>query len=425
VIVPIAAVAAGFLVPFLPYVVSQAGSGYSDWNSASTYLTRQVVPANVVHAPSVIGNYLLQGPAVMAEYLLGWPHNRAMWLGIALVLATLTSATVFLDRFAAHRAVRPLLFFVAALLLVAAWISCMRPTTPMQFVWVLGPIVAGIVGLGFWSLSRIASVRPLLIVVVAAMLVLNCLVIRAMALTVRDGEGSLPSRIMDIKGELPHTVYRDVWFPALRHGDLGRVLCSATRPVSLHGHLAYVVDKDLGLDSLLACNDRSRFALAGSDPANAHYSGMTRPFWRALGWSPQCWVGSLGLTETGAPLSPPRSIAIAQGTTYLPRPPPRNAPEKAVVTVRVPKDRAVLVTNVLGGYEIFAALSAQVGGKPVAPIAANDLSYLFRPAADGGELVDWVFTFTTTNPNAVDVVSLENPHFRAQSTACCRQLDGC
>jgi hypothetical protein len=88
VLVPIAAVAAGFLVPFLPYVVSQVGSGYSDWNSASTYMTRQVVPANIVHAPSVIGSYLLQGPAVIAEYLLGSPHNRAMWLGIALALAT-------------------------------------------------------------------------------------------------------------------------------------------------------------------------------------------------------------------------------------------------------------------------------------------------------------------------------------------------
>jgi hypothetical protein len=85
----------------------------------------------------------------------------------------------------------------------------------------------------------------------------------------------------------------------------------------------------------------------------------------------------------------------------------------------------VLVTNVLGGYEIFEGLSAEVGGQPVAPIAANDLSYLFRPAANGGEPADWTFTFTTTNPHAVDVVSLENPRFEAQSTARCRQLHGC
>jgi hypothetical protein len=144
-----------------------------------------------------------------------------------------------------------------------------------------------------------------------------------------------------------------------------------------------------------------------------------------MGWSPQCWVGSLGLTETGAPLLPPHSIAIADGTTYLPRRPLRNAPAKAAVTVRVPKGGAVLVTNVLGGYEIFEGLTAEVGGQPVAPIAANDLSYLFKPAANGSDLVDWTFTFTTTNSNAVDVVSLENPRFRAQSTACCRQLGGC
>ena len=421
---PIAAMTAGFAALFLPYVVSQVLGGYADWKSASTYMTRQVVPANVVNAPLVIGNYLLQGPAVVAEYFMDWTRTSALALGMVFAAAALTSLAVYVDRFAAHRARPAMLYLLVSLVLVAAWVACMRPTTPMQFTWVLGPPVAGLVAVGLWSLTRVPALRPVVLALVIASVIFNGFVLRSMARTVRDGEGRLPSRVMDIKGNLPHTVYRDVWFPALSHAQLGSALCAAPGPVSLHGHLGYVVDKDLGLDTLLACRDRSRFALTGSETGRTHFLGMTRPFWRALDWSPGCWAGSLGITRTSTPLAPRASIPLADGSTYLPRPHPKAAPSSATFTVTVPKRSAVLVTNVLGNYEYFEIVSAAAGGQPLAPIAANDLSRLYRPLAKEEGAVEWIFTVITTRAEAIDVVALENADGISQPIAAIRDCAG-
>jgi hypothetical protein len=398
----VAAIAAGFLVPFLPYVVSQIGGGFADWGSASAYVSGQVALANIVNAPKVILNDVLGGPAVIAEYLLHWQPDRSALLGAAMAVAVSTSVAGCLHPVSRHR----LPLFVAALLIFAAWIACMRPTTPLQFTWVLGPVVAGLVAIGFWSLGRVAALRPLVWGIVAGSVVFNVLAIRAMAFTVRQGEGHLPSRVMDIKNGLPNAIYRDVWFPALGHGELGRILCEAG-DVSLHGHLAYIADKDLGLDTLFACNDRSRLSLVASNAPN-HYFGMTRLFWRALGGPPDCWVGSLGLTRHVMPLLERKPLPVAQELTDLLRRLPRNPSATTTFSVTAPGQAGVMLTNVLGGYESFQVVSAMAAGQAVTPIAENDLSSLFASPASGPGVVQWTFSVLTSNPQAIDVVSVDS-----------------
>jgi hypothetical protein len=281
----------------------------------------------------------------------------------------------------------------------------MRPTTPLQFTWVLGPFVAGLVAIGLWSLGRVAALRPFVWGIVAASVVFNAFAIRAMALTVWDGEGHLPSLELDIKNTLPHTIFRDVWFPALSHGELGRLLCEAG-DVSLHGHLAYIADKDLGLDALFACNDRSRLSLVARD-APSHYFGMTRIFWRALGAAPECWVGSLGLTRRITPLLNRKPLPLADGSTYMPRQVARNPPDTIILSVTAPRRAGVMVTNVLDGYEYFQIVSADAAGQVVSPLAENDLSSLFAAPAGSPGVVQWTFAVMATNPQAIDVVSID------------------
>jgi hypothetical protein len=400
-LVPLLAIAVGFLVPFLPYVVSQVRGGFADWGSASSYVAAQIVPANVVNVPTLVADYLLAGPAVIAEYLMHWRPERAALLGVGVAIAASTSVVGFFDRVARPR----LLLFIVALVIFATWVACARPTTPLQFTWVLGPVFAGLAAIGFWSLGRVASLRPVVWAAVAASVIVNVLAIRAMALAVHDGEGHLPSRIMDVKNKLPPTVFRDVWFAALDHRELGQILCAAGA-VSLHGHLAYIADKDLGLDTLFECNSRSQLSLVGSD-APMHYLGMTRPFWRTLGAAPECWVGSLGLTRHMTPLLDRGPLALADGSTYMPRQLYRNAPVETTFSVTTAGDAGVLVTNVLGGYEYFRIVSAKAAGHAVAPLAENDLSSLFAEPSRGPHVVQWTFVVATTNPHAIDVVSVD------------------
>jgi hypothetical protein len=394
--------AGGFVVPFLPYIVSQVVAGFPDYGSASRYAAGQMSIANVVNAPAVIAGYIVRGPATMARYVLGWQTEPAGILGYAFAAATLASVAV-LSAGARARAV--LAALLVALLVFSAWIACMRPTTPMQFAWVLNPVFGALIALAMWVLAKHRGLRWLAVLVMASSIGFNACVMGAMAGTVDEGEGRLPSAVLDIKGKLPAAVYSDVWFPAHAHGALGEALCSSRGRTALHGQLGYVVDKDLGLDTWFACADRSRFVLAAGD-ADGHYFGMTRPFWRALSWTPDRWVGSLGLTTDVAPIVRQPAIPIALGETYLPRRAATLALGTTEIAGVVPAGRAVMVTNMLGGYEHFEVLSARADGQDVLAVAQDDVARLYKATGAGGAAIHWTFTVRSTNPGAIDAVSI-------------------
>jgi hypothetical protein len=287
--------------------------------------------------------------------------------------------------------------------MVSAWIACTRPTTPLQFTWILGPILGGSIALGLRAVYRLTTSRVLVLLFVAAALAASLYAMRALARVVDGGEGVLPTRVMDIKDRIPRGLYRDVWFPAHAHARLGRLLCDAG-VVSLHGHLAYVVDKGLGLDPLLVCGDRSRLMLVASD-APRHYVGMTHRFWSALGAPADCSIGSLGITARGIPLLVRGRIEVADGSTYLPRAISRSAPAQVTLSLAVPPAHAVLVTNVLGAYEYARVESAVADGTAVAAIADNDLSALFAPHA-GSATGAWTITLAASSPETIDIVAV-------------------
>jgi hypothetical protein len=241
-----------------------------------------------------------------------------------------------------------------------------------------------------------------------ASVALNAYFIAAIARTVEGGESVLPSSVLDVKDRSPTGVFRDVWFPAYRHAALGRFLCASAAPRVVHGHLAYVVDKDLGLDTLFACGDRASTRLLSTAPAT-HLFGMTRGFWRALAWSPECWIGSLGIESDASPLVTRAAMTVADGSTYLARKPADHAAETRTESFDAPSNAAILVMNVLGGYEGFAVESAAVDGRAVKPVASNDLSALYAgPAAGGNAPAHWTFAIRTTRIAGVEFVALAN-----------------
>ena len=406
--------ASAFALLFVPYVVSQAMHGFPDLQSAAGYVEHQVVLGNGLNAPSILWNYVVAGPAVIAEYLVGWPRASANALGLGTALGY--GAAIVLALIAGGpRARRLALGALAASVIFAAWAGILRPTTPFQFTWVLEPDFAALLALGLWSLWQRRTLRAPVALAVAAFVLADVATMRAIALQVRDGEGRLPSRIMDIKGGLAAAEYRDVWFPANAHASLGALLCHAPKPVNLHGHLGYVLDKDLGLDMLFACRSRDGISLAGSQ-GGSQFVGMTRPYWRALGAKPDCWIGSLGISlRAFVPAAQP-AIPIASGATYLPRRPSGAAVRTLTYAFPAAPDSALLVTNVLGGYEYFRVVSAQLGDEAVRPVAANDLSALYAPPQAFGPA--WSLRVEASNPEGIDVVQIPMPPSQAAASAC-------
>ena len=408
--------ACAFALLFVPYVVSQAMQGFPDLQSASGYVEQQVALGNVLNASSILWNYVVAGPAVIAEYLMGWTRASANALGLGTALAY--GAAIALALIAGQpRARRLALETLAALIVFAAWAGILRPTTPFQFTWVLGPVFGALLALGLWALWQRRALRAPVAIAVAAFVLADAATMRAIALQVRDGEGRLPSRIMDIKGRLPAAEYRDVWFPARAHAPLGALLCHAPKPANLHGHLAYVVDKDLGLDMLFACRRRDGISLAGSQ-GGSQFVGMTRPFWRALGAKPDCWIGSLGISLRAFVPGAQPAIAIASGATYLPRR-PSGAPVRTLTySFPATRDSAVLVTNLLGGYEYFRIVSAQLGDEAPRPVASNDLSALYAAPKGSGVDATWSLRVEASNPDGIDVVEIPLLPSPAAASAC-------
>ena len=395
------AAAVGFVVPFLPYVASQVLHGFPDAHTATSYVANDISIANIVHAPAILLGYGIGGPAMVARYLAGWSDVAASRLGILFAILLGFSLVALADA----RSRRAWLAFAAAFLVFGAWLACMRPTTPAQFTWVLLPSFAGLVALGPWTLLRYPAARPLVAAGAIASVALNAYFVVAIARTVENGESALPSSVLDVRDRSPTAVFRDVWFPAYRHAALGELLCASAAPRVVHGHLAYVVDKDLGLDTLFSCGDRASTRLLSTAPGT-HVFGMTRGFWRALSWQPECWIGSLGIAHDAVPMVSRDAMAVADGSTYLARKPADHPAELRTEGFDAPANAALLVTNVLGGYEGFAVESASVDGRAVKPIGSNDLSALYAaPVPGGNAAAHWTFAIRTTRIAGVEILS--------------------
>ena len=392
-----AALALGFAIPFIPYLASQALHGFPDRGSATAYVGGQIGLAYIANAPLVLGRDLVDGPRLIAQHFLRWGPEASAALGWTFAALAAASVAAFIPRREFLPVRMRIAHFIAATALFSAWIAFLRPTTPVQFTWVLAPVTAALVATALWCLSRTRA-RVLAGVIAVAMVVVNLATIRALALAVRDGDGRMPASALDIKEPSPRVV-TDIWFPAWAHAPLGRLLCSDARGVTVHGHLANIVDKDLGLDTLFACGSRDHVRLGG-DNEGPHYTGMTRGFWRAWGAKPECWIGSMGIARA-TPRLQSRGIAIADGSTYLPRRGPTTAPTLVSFNVQSPPGAAVLVTNIVARYELFEVVRAEMNGEAKAPVAANELSQLF---AAGNAPASWTFTVRTTYPGALDVV---------------------
>jgi hypothetical protein len=397
------ALALPIVVSIAPYVVGEAMNGYPDALAARRYVGGEITLAGALNAPFIEWHYFAGGAVLLLHRLAGVDESVARMIGIAVV--AVCGVLALLPLIAATRESRRVYAFaLLACVVFTAWVGMLRRTTPMQFTWVLEPSYMAVVALGLWSLARVEWGKVVAAVACVGIVAAHGVSLALMARMVYGGEGVLGSEVLDIRGTLPLAVYRDVWFPADAHRLLGVPLCALPPGASLHGPLAYIADKDLGLDMLFACGDRKALHLAAS-AAPAHLAGMSRRFWQASGASPECWAGSLGLTSRVTVPVSLQGVAITQGETYLPRKPSGAAWQSHTYTFTTHGDALVLVTNVLGGYEGFGVRAASVDGKPVAPIASNDLSALFK-AVPGGDHA-WSIEVAATQPLGIDVAAIE------------------
>jgi hypothetical protein len=395
---------AGFALPFLPYVIHEAANGFPDATTAARYVGTQVSVANALSAPWLLVAYVIGGPQALIGYL--WKPGASAGLALACILV-LPLAWLCWHCWPPPREETAILrrvarFLAIGLALFALWSACLRPTTPAYFTYVLAPFVAGLLALALWDLTR----RPVvaLCVIFASVFIAAAVGVR-MASIVASGEGVLSSRILDVKQVRPTAIYADTWFPAAGHASLSRFLCRLPRGASLHGELAYIEDRSVGMDLLFGCADASRSVLVGDGKANGNAFGMSREFWRLADASPRCWSGSLGLAEPLVVASRGSGIPLPDGRRYFPRDRTTAPMGEHIVELDAPSGAAVVISNSFLGYEGLADVTARADGMSVVPVARNDLAWLFR-ATSASRSVHWRLSFKSTKLESVDIVAV-------------------
>ena len=411
------AMASGFALPFVPYVAHELAHGVPDAAGFGRYMKGQVGLMQVLDTPALLLSIFAGGPQAMVGYLWKAPLAVSVACGIAAAVPAIASAV------AAARGWLPRgtwIALAAATVLVAALAAMLRATTPWYFTYAAAPFAAGVTGLGLWVALRRAPPAALAAACIIAIAV-QVAVAQRVALTVHSGEGQLSSRILDVKEWHGRQVYSDTWFPAAGRASLGSLLC-APGAMTLHGHLAYVEDRSVGVDALFGCGRIAQLTLMGAGNPR-HWVGLSRAFWSKLGGTPQCWIGSLGIAPSPQVPWPARGIPIADGRVYFPREIAKAALREQVVRFEAPRTRALLVTNPLAGYEGLQDVRVTLDGAAVAPVASNDLSSLFAARGEG-PAATWTVTFKASTPEAIDIVLFEaQGKSSVDATACSSASD--
>src|SRR5258705_9809985 len=193
-----ALLALGAMALFVPYLMSQAVSGWPDWQGAHHYVASQVGLGTIARLPGLIAGEVFWGPRIAAQYLAGWSEPASLAIG-AFVCA-LAAMPFALVRFERQREARRLLWiFAASGVALSAWVLLLRPTTPFYFTYVVTPSLAGVIALGVHMAIRSSRRAPFAIGAASAALVLGVGMTAGMAMKSESGGGEMHSRVLDVK----------------------------------------------------------------------------------------------------------------------------------------------------------------------------------------------------------------------------------
>ncbi len=297
------------LLPFLPYFVDQALSGFGDVAAVSGYLAKTTA-VNAPLLPRVVP--LIQasvfGGFESAGRMLLWRVNGsffAAWfvLGIGLFGAL----------YAINGPRRNwLLGCVAGLVLQCIFLVLVRPETPFWMIWSCSPPIIAFFSLAAWPAAIESKTRKTLrSLSIATLLIfqLACLIsLGQMREEVRTPKFAAGQRgLMDVAERTRAVEIVVVGRHYFQHLEaLGKLLCA---PIAARGHLALFTERTLFVGVQNACGNLGP-AILGGAPTRPSRALLAKSALRPLGWHtalPQAGlyeVSVTGVLSQGPGLTP-------------------------------------------------------------------------------------------------------------------------
>lgn len=390
----IALCALAALAPFVPLLWAQWTGRFDSIGALSDYLASPQADASLARAPALAWAAWAGGSAYWIEHLQG-AGARAVLVLLALLGAAGVVGFVGALREPGFRA-RGLVALAVAMVLVLV-VVLLRSHTPYYMVAAIRVPLLGLLAVG---LATLAAVRPLRLLLQLAVSVLGfqCWVVATTA--AGQARGTLSFALLPL-GDVTAPALPPRPMPVLPAWALvrdARFAC-AHAPLVAHGAWA-----SLGLN-LYAVGPRlycpaDAVAFGGVDPTAAHWIGLPRGLWQAIGRSPAHVVGGLGMAPVRRVLgaAPPRSAATAK--VYPPLAPAEGALQRVVLAVALAAEEHLAISHL--GFVLAPGpqVSLRVDGALHMPLARDGISTVFHcPRGCRGSVL-----IESAEPQHVDVV---------------------
>lgn len=333
---------AGALVPFTPYLISQAYAGWPDWESAIGFMQNNLSASDNSSLLSMLESIFIKGPLYAAEqFTLINPPLLAVWQVLLFSLAA-----VLLFRITGFRHG---ILLLALILLMTVMLIKIKTVTHYYMTfshWLVISIMAA------YAVSQIRHATIITALLIGVAIGIQAMVLYRVANMGDVGFSEKPADLLaDIDGDKPLKYYRYPYMDNLTRTRVARYICDqGYSHIQFGGSLGLQVELSGGMEYELECGQRAPAIFLFGLQAEQTLIGLTGAQVKAKGGCNGMQILNICLEQPAAwQQTEGISLAIADPSVYPPRQKikPGHKPQERMFELSVRQGEVLVFSNPL------------------------------------------------------------------------------
>jgi hypothetical protein len=393
-----------FLVPFLPWILSQQAQQWPDLQTSADYTASLSFMKNLLGVHHLAWGALVDGPFFALRSLFGLA-GAAQWLAWMGLMAIHGGGLVL----AAWHARDDERWQIPAALAYATvvsllFVAVLRPITQFYMVLLLYPPFCGLVAWG-WSRAIERFEFPWRHVFAWAAIAALAGTVVATYRIGQAGHVPIPEKsLIDVREHALRDFKDGIYLSATARAALGDWICETDTPIVFHGFAALVLEQSYALEARMAC-DRPAVFLGGNG-AGHHLLGISQQDAQLMGIAGGERRGGMRLFEATSISGPALPLAPPVGDEYPPRGFYFGERQVEVRNIKAEAGAWLAIGNL---YDFWMPYDVDVllNGMPARPVLATSVNRFYHCGTCPPGPVDWSVTISAQRPEFVEVVTFE------------------